>query len=164
MNKLSNEQLIKYAEEKVTNLTKVIDQSAFTNIKERLIEELQLAQVGLDALRELKGEQVPYAYSYNYAGCETCEGFQDWRKELSRERPPEWMVETGKVTDLVELFTTPQKPVVLPVRVAGQDMRETFNYLMSQEEADSAANGFNQCLIESRAAIESAGCIVKDSE
>lgn len=62
----------------------------------------------------LKGDQVPFAFSYNYAGCETCEGFQDWRKELSRERPPEWMLETGKVTDLVELFTAPQKLVVLP--------------------------------------------------
>jgi hypothetical protein len=62
MNKLSIEELIKYAEEKVANLTKVIYQSAFTNIKDRLIEERQLAQVGLDALREvLKGDQVPVA-------------------------------------------------------------------------------------------------------
>lgn len=60
MNKLSIEELIKYAEEKVASLTKVIDQSSFTNIKDRLIEERQLAQVGLDALREvLKGDQGP---------------------------------------------------------------------------------------------------------
>lgn len=48
--------------------------------------------------------RTPVAYSYRYAGCETCEGFQDWRWELSKEKPPEWMLETGKVTNLVELF------------------------------------------------------------
>lgn len=69
MNKLSIEELIKYAEEKVANLTKVIDQSAFTSIKERLIEELQLAQVGLDALRSsLKGDQVPVGEIVAWAG------------------------------------------------------------------------------------------------
>lgn len=50
----------------------------------------------------------PVAYSYRYAGCETCEGFQDWRWELSKEKPPEWMLETGKVTNLVELFELPE--------------------------------------------------------
>lgn len=65
-------------------------------------------------LAKLKGDAVPFAFSYNYAGCETCEGFRDWRKELSKERPPEWMLETGKVTDLVELFTHAQPvPVVV---------------------------------------------------
>ena len=48
--------------------------------------------------------RTPVAYSYRYAGCETCDGFQDWRWELSKEKPPEWMLETGKVTNLVELF------------------------------------------------------------
>ena len=50
----------------------------------------------------------PVAYSYRYAGCETCDGFQDWRWELSKEKPPEWMLETGKVTNLVELFELPE--------------------------------------------------------
>lgn len=52
--------------------------------------------------------RTPVAYSYRYAGCETCEGFQDWRWELSKEKPPEWMLETGKVTNLVELFELPE--------------------------------------------------------
>ncbi|EMX0085568.1 hypothetical protein AAEV22_003201 [Escherichia coli] len=54
--------------------------------------------------------RTPVAYSYRYAGCETCEGFQDWRWELSKEKPPEWMLETGKVTNLVELFELPETP------------------------------------------------------
>lgn len=82
------------------------------HLNEMLNEKIQQNSELRLEIAALKGEQVPYAYSYNYAGCETCEGFQDWRKKLSRERPPEWMVETGKVTDLVELFTAPQLPVV----------------------------------------------------
>lgn len=54
--------------------------------------------------------RTPVAYSYRYAGCETCEGFQDWRWELSKEKPPEWMLATGKVTNLVELFELPETP------------------------------------------------------
>lgn len=54
--------------------------------------------------------RTPVAYSYRYAGCETCEGFQDWRWELSKEKPPEWMLETGKVTNLVELFELHETP------------------------------------------------------
>lgn len=54
--------------------------------------------------------RTPVAYSYRYAGCETCEGFQDWRWELSKEKPPEWMLETGKVTNLVELFEPTDPP------------------------------------------------------
>lgn len=77
-------------------------------------------------LAKLKGDAVPFAFSYNYAGCETCEGFRDWRKELSKERPPEWMLETGKVTDLVELFTHAQ-PV--PVVVLPHIQREFVNQL-----------------------------------
>lgn len=54
---------------------------------------------------------TPFAYAYQYAGCETTSGFEDWRNELSRVRPAEWMLETGKVTGLIELFTTQQMPV-----------------------------------------------------
>lgn len=50
---------------------------------------------------------VPYAYAYDYAGCETCEGFQDWRREITKEAPPDWMLETGKVKNLVKLYTAP---------------------------------------------------------
>ena len=54
--------------------------------------------------------RTPVAYSYRYAGCETCEGFQDWRWELSKEKPPGWMLETEKVTNLVELFELHETP------------------------------------------------------
>jgi hypothetical protein len=107
-----------------------------------------------EEIAELKGDQVPYAYSYNYAGCETCEGFQDWRKELSRERPPEWMIETGKVTDLVELFTAPQKPVVLPM---------PFDINVAGERVDWKGGDYYD-RDDVLAAIEAAGGIVKDGE
>ncbi|MEI7143272.1 hypothetical protein WCT84_06740 [Pectobacterium brasiliense] len=63
---------------------------------------------------------LPYAYAYQYAGCETCEGFQDWRSKLSKERPADWMLETGKVTDLIELYA------VKPLSVVPDEMRETL--------------------------------------
>lgn len=69
--------------------------------KER--DALAVENVGLHA-------RTPVAYSYRYAWCETCEGFQDWRWELSKEKPPEWMLETGKVTNLVELFERQETP------------------------------------------------------
>ncbi|WP_208951682.1 hypothetical protein [Rahnella sp. ChDrAdgB13] len=75
-------------------------------------EEQAAAFDELIAIREAKGEQVPFAFAYRYAGCETTSGFEDWRNELSRERPADWMIETGKVTGLIELFTTPVFPVV----------------------------------------------------
>lgn len=69
--------------------------------------------------------RTPVAYSYRYAGCETCEGFQDWRWELSKEKPPEWMLETGKVTNLVELFELHETPAtdafLAEVRAQGVD-------------------------------------------
>lgn len=65
---------------------------------------------GLVAENAALTARTPFAYSYRYAGCETCEGFQNWRWELSKERPPEWMMETGKVTNLVELFEFHETP------------------------------------------------------
>ncbi|QGU87043.1 hypothetical protein [Erwinia sorbitola] len=68
----------------------------------------------------------PFAYAYRYAGCETCEGFQNWRDELSKERPAEWMIETGKVTDLKELYTVAQ-PAVLPPEKIMKIMQHVWN-------------------------------------
>lgn len=68
------------------------------------------------ARRDAAGDK-PFAYAYRYAGCETCSGFEAWRDELSTERPAEWMIETGKVTDLKVLYTAaqPLKVVELPL-------------------------------------------------
>jgi hypothetical protein len=104
-------------------------------------------------LAALKGDRVPYAYSYNYAGCETCEGFQDWRKELSRERPPEWMVETGKVTDLVELFTDPQKPIVLPKSFSQSDY---LSHGLEPSDAYGLSYGSSEMRALCKKAIEAA--------
>lgn len=82
----------------------------------------------LAALRE----QKPVAYSYRYAGCETCDGFQDWRNELSSERPPEWMIETGKVTELQYLFKGPTPVAVScePIDI-NNDMAIAFCHAIS---------------------------------
>ncbi len=71
---------------------------------------LEAKCVALAAENAGMSARTPVAYSYRYEGCETCEGFQDWRWELSKEKPPEWMLETGKVTNLVELFELPETP------------------------------------------------------
>lgn len=82
--------------------------------------------------------RTPVAYSYRYAGCETCDGFQDWRWELSKEKPPEWMLETGKVTNLIELFELPETQAtdafLAEVRAQGVDAAiEAAKNLVAQE-------------------------------
>lgn len=47
----------------------------------------------------------PVAYDYQYAGAQTCEGFVDWRNELTHDCPPDWMVEDGKVTGVKPLYS-----------------------------------------------------------
>ncbi|WP_336195308.1 hypothetical protein [Hafnia paralvei] len=57
----------------------------------------------------------------------------------------------NSLSRIVEIFRSAQhvtEPYKLPNKVTAQDMKETFNYLMSEEEAQAAANGFNQCLLE----------------
>lgn len=80
-------------------------------VKHRDYEALQAKCAAMAAENAGMSVRTPVAYSYRYAGCETCEGFQDWRWELSKEKPPEWMLETGKVTNLVELFELHETPV-----------------------------------------------------
>lgn len=51
----------------------------------------------------------------------------------------------------------------MPEMVTAQDMRETLNVAMFEEEAQAAANGFNQCLMECapiyEAALRKSRCI-----
>lgn len=123
MNKLSTEKLIKYAEEKILNLTDMINQSAFTNIKERLVEDRQLAQVGLDALRSSqKGDHVPVAYLIHEKAKPVRLSFQNLKGFVSQSDIEEhelWQE---------ELFTAQQKPVVDP------DTRR-MDWLVSQNVA-----------------------------
>lgn len=44
----------------------------------------------------------------------------------------------------------------LPKEVTAQDMRETLNVLLHEEEAQAAASGFNQCLMECAPIYEAA--------
>ena len=95
-------------------------------VKHRDYEALQAKFAAMAAENDGMSARTPVAYSYRYAGCETCDGFQDWRWELSKEKPPEWMLETGKVTNLVELFELPETPAtdafLAEVRAQGVEM------------------------------------------
>lgn len=77
---------------------------------QEVVSALEAKCAALAAENAGMSARTPVAYSYRYAWCETCDGFQDWRWELSKEKPPEWMLETGKVTNLVELFELPETP------------------------------------------------------
>lgn len=89
-------------------------EDVIANPQDHLDWVVDMARVALSSL-----EAVPVAYSYRYAGCETCEGFQDWRDELSTEHPPEWMLETGKVENLRNLYPAPPVPELkLPEKVS----------------------------------------------
>lgn len=47
-----------------------------------------------------------------------------------------------------KLIVDEHKTPCLPERVTAQDIRETLNVLLHEEEALAAASGFNQCLME----------------
>lgn len=127
---------------------------------------MPLAEVAEAELAALKGDQVPVEYQQRTKpNWDDRHPWSDWEKcsEGTYDDLIKANLEIGDwVHEVRKLFTAPQKPVVLPSRVDAQGIRETFNYLMSQEEADSAANGFNQCLMETKAAIEAAGGIVRN--
>ncbi|MBA5203072.1 hypothetical protein H2Y57_05145 [Pectobacterium aroidearum] len=97
---------------------------ALANKLRRTAKEHQEENQSLRTELAERSKQKPYAYAYQYAGCQTCEGFQDWRSQLSKERPPEWMLEDGKVTDLIELFAHPVPPA------ASQPNREQLRNLV----------------------------------
>ncbi|MPS30540.1 MAG: hypothetical protein E2576_14510 [Alcaligenaceae bacterium] len=42
----------------------------------------------------------PVGYLYQIAGALLQEGWKDWREEFSREAPPQWMIDEGKVKDV----------------------------------------------------------------
>ena len=95
MKQLSIEELVKYAEKKISNLNLVIEQSAFTGIKERLIEERQLAQIALDSLRGREAQGVPFSYYANGA-------YYDTERATLKDSAEE----------ITPLFTASQLPVV----------------------------------------------------
>lgn len=105
------------------------------------IDNLEAKCAALAAENAGMSARTPVAYSYRYAGCETCDGFQDWRWELSKEKPSEWMIETGKVTNLIELFELPETPVtdafLDEVRAQGVEMYA--------DNLDNAAEDAERC-------------------
>lgn len=98
------------------------------------IDNLEAKCAELAAENAGMSARTPVAYSYRYAGCETCDGFQDWRWELSKEKPPEWMLETGKVTNLVELFelTETQATDAFLAEVRAQGVDAAIEHLINK--------------------------------
>ncbi|UKL14845.1 hypothetical protein [Erwinia phage Gungnir39] len=95
----------------------------------------------LEAELKRRDAQEPYAYAYRYAGCETCEGFRDWRDELSKEYPPDWMLESGKITDLKLLYTA--APAVVPEKVVKLPEAYTVESLHGEVHYGYNENGDN---------------------
>lgn len=102
------------------------------------IDNLEAKCSALAAENAGMSARTPVAYSYRYAGCETCDGFQDWRWELSKEKPPEWMIETGKVTNLIELFELPEAQAtdafLAEVRAQGVEMFAECAYTLEHHD------------------------------
>lgn len=68
-----------------------------------------------DALNEWlgdKGPVAPFAFHYEFAGCVTADGPQNWRNEFERGRPPQFMVDAGRVRSLKALHASEPLPVV----------------------------------------------------
>ncbi|QXG07696.1 hypothetical protein [Erwinia phage Snitter] len=107
---------LEVAQQRITELEANHRKHAARLISDRVVlrERAETAEAELARRDAAAGE--PFAYHYHYACVETSEGFQDWRYELSRECPPEWMVETGKIKDVKELFTAAQ-PSALPPEI-----------------------------------------------
>lgn len=116
----------------------------------------------LIAFRELKGEQVPVAYLIHEKAKPARLSFQNLKGFVSQSDIEEhelWQE---------ELFTAPQKPVVLPERMTPEDVR----WHLKQSDHDDGEPGriehaetigakmWNDCL----AAIETATGVVKESE
>lgn len=110
-------------------------------------------------LEAVKGEQVPVAWT-SQRSLETKNKIVAFTDDMSAL---DYGVANGW-TDIVELFTAPQKPVVLP---AMQQLKEAVAfYLQVQKDNPPVEQGMHKDADEwlKRAAIEAAGGIVKDGE
>lgn len=101
----------------------------------------------LIAIRELKGDQVPFAYAYHLdTGV--------WWLSLEKPKLPGY-------TEVRELFTTPQKPVVLPKSFSQSDY---LSHGLEPSDAYGLSYGSSEMLALCKKAIEAAGGIVKTEE
>lgn len=57
---------------------------------------------------------TPYAWSYDWACCVTCEGPQDFEPVIEREPPAQWAIDEGRVKNLITLYRTAQPAPVVP--------------------------------------------------
>ena len=116
------------------------------------IAELEAVKAAAEKLVRCKGR---YHSEQNYRALATLFGV------TAPDLPP---IDGDSEAVIAELRAKLATPVRLPANVSAQDMRETFNYLMDAEEAQAAANGFNQGLIESGKLLHEQGFTVEGDE
>ncbi len=86
-------------------------------------------------------QQEPFAYSFRFAGCVTSSGPENWRNEIDREKPAQFLFDDGRVKDFKPLYTSPPAPVsvLLPPYMPG-DTEDS--YVLT----DCRNEGWNACL------------------
>lgn len=84
---------------------------------------------------QAKNHDDPVAYLYQYSTATTCEGHVGWREEIEREKPPQWMIDEGKVTGLTPLCAQPAKqPEPVDEVVQGTDFDAHVTKLQAEVE------------------------------
>lgn len=71
---------------------------------------------------------TPYAWSYDWAHCVTCDGPQDFKPVIEREPPPQWAIDDGRVKNLITLYRQTQ-----PAPVVSEDLYKLANHIASSK-------------------------------
>lgn len=108
----------------------------------------------LIAIRELKGDQVPVGYIHGHQLAALKDG------NTTIVKPNSAFGET------VELFTTPQKPVVLPKEIEPWEVIDILDPTANPEDYACCvgADMYNAAIKACRRSVQAAGGIVKDGE
>lgn len=86
---------------------------------------------------------IPYAWSYDWACCVTCEGPQDFEPIIECEPPPQWAIDDGRVKNLITLYRHAQSAPVVQ-KVAAGDCPAFIKYDVTDVD-EAWARGFNAC-------------------
>ncbi len=65
-----------------------------------------------------------------------------------KDTQDKWMLWQAALSSQQPADDSRNEMLSMPDMVTAQDMRETLNILLHEEEAEAAATGFNQCLME----------------
>jgi hypothetical protein len=63
-------------------------------------------------------ERQPFAYSFRFAGCVTSAGPENWRDEIDREKPAQFLFDDGRVKDFQPLYAAPPELAELQATIA----------------------------------------------